>query len=404
MDNRKNNLSHLLKQYLQNELSPAEYSELWEIMNNEDTDDALKEELLLLWQEAKVAQMVVPDHEWNNKLQLLKDKIVEEQVLDIKPLQKKISRKYWWVAAAAILLIASSAILFYSSNKGVGTKKDVAVSKKVAPDVTADPQPGGNKAQLTLADGSIILLDGTANGLLAEQGTAKIIKKADGQLLYDVTGAPTTDILYNTLSTPRGGQYNITLPDGSKVWLNSASTIIYPTSFNGKERKVEILGEAYFEVAKDATKPFRVKMNEMEVEVLGTHFNINGYQDESFVRTTLLEGKVKVRSGAVENLLNPGQQAQLGKNGNIKLLKNVNVEEVMAWKDGNFQFEDADIYSVMRQLARWYDLEVAYSGRLTKHFVGSISRDVNLSQVLTMLQQTGEVKFSREGKKIIVSP
>lgn len=404
MDNRKNNLSHLLKQYLQNELSPAEYSELWEIMNNEDTDDALKEELLLLWQEAKVAQMVVPDHEWNNKLQLLKDKIVEEQVLDIKPLQKKISRKYWWAAAAAILLIASSAILFYSSNKGVGTKKDVAVSKKVAPDVTADPQPGGNKAQLTLADGSIILLDGTANGLLAEQGTAKIIKKADGQLLYDVTGAPTTDILYNTLSTPRGGQYNITLPDGSKVWLNSASTIIYPTSFNGKERKVEILGEAYFEVAKDATKPFRVKMNEMEVEVLGTHFNINGYQDESFVRTTLLEGKVKVRSGAVENLLNPGQQAQLGKNGNIKLLKNVNVEEVMAWKDGNFQFEDADIYSVMRQLARWYDLEVAYSGRLTKHFVGSISRDVNLSQVLTMLQQTGEVKFSREGKKIIVSP
>lgn len=280
----------------------------------------------------------------------------------------------------------------------------MAVSKKVAPDVTADPQPGGNKAQLTLADGSIILLDGTANGLLAEQGTAKIIKKADGQLLYDVTGAPTTDILYNTLSTPRGGQYNITLPDGSKVWLNSASTIIYPTSFNGKERKVEILGEAYFEVAKDATKPFRVKMNEMEVEVLGTHFNINGYQDESFVRTTLLEGKVKVRSGAVENLLNPGQQAQLGKNGNIKLLKNVNVEEVMAWKDGNFQFEDADIYSVMRQLARWYDLEVAYSGRLTKHFVGSISRDVNLSQVLTMLQQTGEVKFSREGKKIIVSP
>ena len=404
MDNRKNNLSHLLKQYLQNELSPAEYSELWEIMNNEDTDDALKEELLLLWQEAKVAQMVVPDHEWNNKLQLLKDKIVEEQVLDIKPLQKKISRKYWWAAAGAILLIASSAILFYSSNKGVGTKKDVAVSKKVAPDVTADPQPGGNKAQLTLADGSIILLDGTANGLLAEQGTAKIIKKADGQLLYDVTGAPTTDILYNTLSTPRGGQYNITLPDGSKVWLNSASTIIYPTSFNGKERKVEILGEAYFEVAKDATKPFRVKMNEMEVEVLGTHFNINGYQDESFVRTTLLEGKVKVRSGAVENLLNPGQQAQLGKNGNIKLLKNVNVEEVMAWKDGNFQFEDADIYSVMRQLARWYDLEVAYSGRLTKHFVGSISRDVNLSQVLTMLQQTGEVKFSREGKKIIVSP
>lgn len=123
MDNRKNNLSHLLKQYLQNELSPAEYSELWEIMNNEDTDDALKEELLLLWQEAKVAQMVVPDHEWNNKLQLLKDKIVEEQVLDIKPLQKKISRKYWWAAAGAILLIASSAILFYSSNKGVGTKK-----------------------------------------------------------------------------------------------------------------------------------------------------------------------------------------------------------------------------------------------------------------------------------------
>jgi ferric-dicitrate binding protein FerR (iron transport regulator) len=240
--------------------------------------------------------------------------------------------------------------------------------------------------------------------VLAQQGNTSVIKKNDGQLEYNSLDGKTGEVAYNILKTPMGGQYKITLPDGSKVWLNAASSLKYPVVFVGAERRVEITGEAYFEIAKDLNKPFKVQLNNMEVEVLGTHFNVNGYSDEEAIKTTLLEGKVKVLAAKEFKFLVPGQQAQLKSSGNISVTNDVSLEETVAWKDGNFQFENSDIKTVMRQLARWYEVDISYKGNINKHFIGSISRDVKLSQVLTMLQQTGEVKFKIEGKNLIVMP
>ncbi|MEP7257618.1 MAG: FecR domain-containing protein, partial [Flavitalea sp.] len=210
---------------------------------------------------------------------------------------------------------------------------------------------------------------------------------------------------YNMMATPAGRQYSLTLADGTRVWLNASSSISFPTVFGNKKREVSITGEVYFEVAPVKTAPFVVKHNgNIEVEVLGTHFNINSYDNEATPRTTLLEGKVKVKFQNSTSILKPGEQASLNKEGNISIASNVDLEEVMAWKNGMFQFDNTAIDAVMRQLARWYDVEIEYRGAILKHFGGNISRDVNLSQVLKILELTGEVKFRIEGKKIIATP
>jgi len=204
------------------------------------------------------------------------------------------------------------------------------------------------------------------------------------------------------LSTPRAAQYQLVLPDGSKVWLNAASSIHYPTAFAGKERKVEITGEAYFEVAQDARLPFIVKTNGMEVKVLGTHFNVNAYEDEAMVRTTLLEGAVLMTKDAATALLQPGEQAQLTKAGDLKLVHNADIAEAVAWKNGLFQLNSADVPAIMRQMARWYDVEIVYEeGVPDGHISGKVPRGMNLSQVLEIFEVSG-VHFKIEGRKIIV--
>jgi transmembrane sensor len=180
----------------------------------------------------------------------------------------------------------------------------------------------------------------------------------NGQVAYKVIGGKQSDVLFNTLTTPRGGQFRLALPDGSEVWLNAASSIKYPTAFTGKDRKVEITGEAYFEIAHDASKPFKVRVNGMEVNVLGTHFNINAYHDEAFVNTTLLQGKVSLTKAGAVALLRPGQQARVDNTRSISVLNNVDVDQVVAWKNGYFSFEKADLQTVMRQIARWYDVDI----------------------------------------------
>ncbi len=321
----------------------------------------------------------------------------------------KTNKRGWlkYAAAAAVLFVLISSAIYFFVNTNQKDNSTIATNKPK--EKNNDRLPGGDKAILTLADGSQIVLDSAGNGMLAQQGTTKIIKKEDGQLVYNASGATADEMAYNTLVTPRGGQYKITLPDGSKVWLNAASSLKYPAAFTGNERRVEITGEVYFEIAPLSPKggqkiPFIVQVNEMEVEVLGTHFNINSYADEEVIRTTLLEGKVKINTKDANSFLKPGQQAQLQKTGRIKVVDDADLEETMAWKDGNFQFENSDIKTMMRQIARWYDVEIEYKGTVSKHFLGSVSRNVNLSQVLTMLEQTGEVKFTVEGKKIIVMP
>lgn len=316
-----------------------------------------------------------------------------------------------WVrmsAAAAILLLIGS-VVYYNWQKPV---KQDEVASSMAP--ANNILPGGNKATLTLADGSVIILDSTANGALAQQGNSQVTKTKSGELIYEVTaqnaGTPLathhSPITYNTLATPRGGQYQLVLPDGSKVWLNAASSIRYPATFTGTERKVEITGEAYFEVAKLQLKggkkmPFVVTANGTDVTVLGTHFNVNTYAYENAQRVTLLEGSVQVGRGKDYVIIKPNQQAQV-RNG-IVVTDHVDVEEVVAWKNGKFSFgETADIHSVMNQVADWYDVQVVFKGATSKHIGGTISRNVNLGLLLQMLKATGVADFKVEGKKVEV--
>jgi len=301
--------------------------------------------------------------------------------------------------AAAIIVIVMGMVLYNTVNKP-STQSLATINK-----TNNDLLPGGNKAILKLADGSQILLDSTANGNIASQGNTKVIKLGNGQLAYQAATGREGQMAaaINTLSTPKGGQYQITLVDGTTVWLNSGSSISFPTAFAGNERVVELIGEGYFEVAKDAKKPFKVKVRGTEVAVLGTHFNIMAYNDESSIKTTLLEGAVKVAAGKSSAVLVPGQQSQVS-NGNITVAQNADLEETMAWKNGMFVFKELDMESIMRQVARWYDIEVEYRGSVNKHFNGTILRNVEASKVLKMLEITGEVHFQVQGKKVIVSP
>jgi transmembrane sensor len=288
-----------------------------------------------------------------------------------------------------------------------------------------DVQPGGNKATLTLAGGSVIDLDSAQHGALATQGNSRVIKLNDSVLTYAPAATGSEAIGYNTLATPKGGQYLLVLPDGSKVWLNAASSITYPTAFTGKERVVTMTGEAYFEVSKNASQPFKVGIpGKEEVEVLGTSFNVNAYNDEPEIKTTLLEGSVKVKT---ENLvgvntnkeklsvvLKPGQQAEIANSvvgaitnndkEQIKVVHSVDVEEVMAWKNGLFRFNDVGIRTIMQQAARWYDVQIEYQTSEKLGFVATISRNVPVSKLLQLLELTDRVHFKVDGKKITVLP
>jgi len=304
----------------------------------------------------------------------------------------------WWAAAAILLLFASGGYLFLNHEN---SKTQVASIHNNVP--VNDAAPGGNKAILTLANGSKIVLNNVKNGALTQQGNTKVVKLDDGKLAYqsDETTAPIA-VEYNTVSTPRGGQYQLTLADGSKVWLNAESAITFPTAFTGNERKVTIKGEAYFEVAHDASKPFQVTVNGMQVQVLGTHFNINAYDDEGEIKTTLLEGSVKVSKGPESKLITPGQQAVVSSTEPKIVVQQADVDEAVAWKNGLFHFNNADLQEVMRQLSRWYDVNVMYDGTIPKReFAGEMQRDLNLSQVLELLVKN-DVHFKIDGKKIIV--
>ena len=315
-------------------------------------------------------------------------------------------RNRWWAAAAAIILLFGTGAYIFLNR----SPKPKAVLVQVNPEthLKNDVAPGGNKAMLTLANGTNIILDSAHAGALAQQGKTTVIKSGDGKLVYDAKALITdqSPLTYNTLATPRGGQYQLVLPDGSIVWLNAASSIRYPTTFVGNERRVEVTGEAYFEVTKNAAMPFRVKMNNgAAVEVLGTHFNINAYNDEPDTKITLLEGSIKVSGKTSNVVIKPGQQARLtDQNSILKVADDADVEEVMAWKSGAFQFGGADIQTVMRQISRWYDVDVEYKGNISLHFAGTMSRNVNISQVLEMLEKAGGLKTAVTGRKITVMP
>jgi hypothetical protein len=306
--------------------------------------------------------------------------------------------RIWWYAAAAVLVCTIGAVFFNRlTNK---TKTEQVAS------VPHDILPGRNKAMLRLANGKVISLDDAVNGTIAKQEQTTVEKKSNGQLTYiaPVTGKTTENVTpeINTVSTPRGGQYQVVLPDGTKVWLNAATSLKFPTAFTSKTRNVELTGEAYFEVAKNKNMPFIVKFNDDEVQVLGTHFDIKAYKDDNESSAVLAEGSIRFTKNNTSRLLIPGQQAVDDNTDAIKV-SDANVEEALAWKNGLFIFHDTSIKDIMKNAARWYDIDVAYeAGTDNTKFGGRISRYKNMSELLKNLELTETVHFKVEGRRVTV--
>jgi len=372
-------LKYLLQLLANNNATKEELSEMVTLLRREDVDQALE------------------SVEWER----IWDKVQEAMMRQVTPI-----RKMNWLrvaAAAGIIVSIGTSVYFLNLNSNSDTSGNTAkaVPSQKPPD---DVLPGGNKAILTLANGQQIILDNAANGVLAQQGASNVVKLDNGQLAYKGTGAKPDEVIYNTLGTPRGGQYRLMLPDGSKVWLNAVSSIRYPTAFTGKERRVEITGEAYFEIVKDASRPFKVSVNSsMEVSVLGTHFNINAYTDEPTIKTTLLEGSVKVKHNEHSVVIKPGEQTQFNGEGTMKVVHDANVDQAVAWRNGLFEFDDADLQSILRQIMRWYDVDVEYQGNIPdRYFTAIISRDKTLTGVLEILKLS-DIDYKLEGKKLVVT-
>ncbi len=404
-----NNVDELIVGFLHGTLSAGEEAVLKNWINEASANRELFEKLAnKQWLSDELQTLYTYDQEkgWNK----IADSISSEK----RPL--KIF--HWSRIAAAIVLLLGAGAYFYFNN----TQEKQVAQTGTTEQPKNDIAPGGDKAVLTLADGSTIILDSANNGTLTQQGNTKVIKLDDGQIAYngETAGTQQKAIQYNTLTTPRGGQYQIVLSDGSKVWLNAESSLRFPTSFSGNERNVELKGEGYFEITSMSSKsrqakiPFVVSVPPpsgegagMEVHVLGTHFNINAYYDEEVQKTTLLEGVVQVTNGGTGTLLNPGQQAVTNRNGNLTKVVAADLDEAIAWKNGRFIFQGNSIQSVMRQLARWYNAEVTYEEGITnEEFVGVINRSryENISQILEMMERTRTVSFDINGNKIRVKP
>ena len=325
--------------------------------------------------------------------ELLEDLISIRQRLDLNRPNKKITIWKRFAVAASVLLVASlSILLFKVNNKQPFQSGEFNVNDKA---------PGGKLATLTLSDGSTVTLDSNVNSVIKEMGI-EIANDTNGNITYivkDNSVANDSDA-FNTITTPRGGTYKILLPDGSKVWLNAASSLRFPLSFSDDSRKVELTGEGYFEVAK-SNKRFKVTANNTTVEVLGTHFNVNSYTNEANLSITLLEGSVKVTKRNSSVLLKPGEQCQVSLSTSDLIINDgVDLESTIAWKDGDFKFHNTDLKNIMRQLERWYDVDIDENSVPNKKFRGTISRNVKLSEVLSMIELTSNLNFKIEGRSV----
>lgn len=395
----KDYYQHLIERFMNNDCSPRDAEELFNHIQDHSTDRLLAQKMKESFESILNTKPNTEHSEWSKKMQ-------EDILSKIQSPAKIVSIYKTWLprVAAAFILFSASLVLyhFYSKSQKVASASIVKTTKKLAP--KTEILAGTNKALLTLDDGNVIVLDDAGNGNLAKQG-GTLINKKNGQLVYNASPVSSTNppkITFNTITTPKGGQYKVVLPDGSKVWINAASTLHFPTVFTGNNRIVELNGEGYFEIEKNPLKPFHVKIRNMEVEVLGTHFNIMGYDNEKAIKTTLIEGSVRLNYGEETKTLKPGQQGKFDNgSGNINIA-NANIEEAIAWKNGFFHFENEDIESIMRQFSRWYNIDVSYEGKHTpRYFSGEVSRNVNLSQALKVLQSTN-VEFKIENKKIII--
>lgn len=386
-------IAYLLRVYADKKMTEQEFNELFGYIRSAESDSDLHKFMIQEYQRIHMDEKL-PQIDWD----LMFANVINEQ--PAKTL--KLYHQSWVRYAAAIIIFFGIGMFWWMSRD----KQQAIVSNKIADTLQTPVMPGGNKAILTLADGSQIVLDSTQNGVLSRQGNVSIVKLANGQLAYNFDGSSSGTVSYNTMSTPRGGQYQLTLHDGTKVWLNSSSSIRFPVMFAGTRREVEVTGEAYFEVAENKKMPFRIKIGEeKEIEVLGTHFNVNAYPDEPTINTSLLKGAVRVKGENSSALLTPGQQARFTNSGEINVVNDIDLEGVVAWKNGFFDFDGLGIKESMRQLERWYDIKVTFENEVTDiRFVGKISRNINLSDLLEALKGVG-VRFRLEdGRRLVVLP
>lgn len=398
-------MEHLLNKYVTGSITEEERLVLNKMINSPEYAGILEQiidtELHTRAVEGEGHEALLSMIQQRLKLAIEKDK--KSTSVDEK--NQKPPRRIFYIARVAavfLLLIAGGVYLWLNNGSKINTERDGGMGNAATDNRL---KPGGNKAILKLADGTEIVLDSTGAGTVTSQGGVKVIKLADGGLAYKKTnGSRSGEVLYNTISTPKGGQYQLVLADGSRVWLNAASSLRFPTTFSDNQREVQLTGEGYFEIAPDRSMPFHVKINEMDIQVLGTQFNVNGYQDEGAIRATLVEGSVKVNHRGKESKLKPGQQAMLNNDGNIHVSDNVDMEEVVAWKNGRFQFTNADIKTILRQASRWYDVEFNYASDISQRFSGQIPRNVNAEELLKILEFTDKVQFEIKGSTIMVRP
>jgi ferric-dicitrate binding protein FerR (iron transport regulator) len=410
IEDQANRVAYLVAGHLRQILSEAEKDELDAWITKSDANQRLFEELV----NPQVLEQQLQEYEKPDEAAALK-RIKEKLKFSapVRPIQKTNRNKVLrWSIAASVILLTGTIIYFvnHSTNNRITP----------VPESQKDIVAGGNKATLQLADGRIIDLAAAKNGLIDSTDGPDVLKTAEGQLSYETSkGSGKGE---HILSTPAGGQYAVTLPDGTRVWLNAGSSLKYPVVFGNDERVVELDGEGYFEVEKAPSNspqgggqlmiPFVVKLRDgSRVEVLGTHFNINAYDDEAEMRTTLMEGKVRVVSGepsVVSRELVPGQQAKVLNSVRddgqvlITVMDNVDMDAAIAWKNGKFQFIDATIETIMRQVARWYDAEIVYDGKVDYHFNATIYRSEHVSKLLELLEETGRVHFKVEGRRVVV--
>jgi len=396
-------LKRLLHQYFNNTISSADCIELLDYLNSSDSrelDGIIDAELSVEegpefkgQQSRDVLNRIKSDPRFSE--------IVAEQEIS-QPGIVKFYQKRWIQVAAAVLVFCTAGVLIFNNKHLTNTNK---IAKNTRPEIIV---PGGNKAILTVAGGKTIVLDSAANGLLTKTSVGKILKTRSGQIVYKSASSSKADvaentITYNTLSTPRGGEYQVVLPDGTKVWLDAASSITYPVAFTGNERRVKLTGQAYFEVVKNKEKPFYVSMNNVQVRVLGTHFNISAYNDDNEITTTLLEGAVQVTKNNTLSLLKPRQQAVVSNNSDNIAVSEANIDDAMAWKNGYFIFNDDNITGIMKKVSRWYNVDVEYRGNYDdQQFGGTFYRSKSIIELLAHLQKVGKVHFTISGRRITV--
>lgn len=387
-DEKAQRIAYLIAGYIRQTLTPQEHDELDEWVEQ-------SEENMLLFEELTDEKNIQAGIAALKK----KDSVKAWQKIRNKlPFEKKIqTRRFWpYAVAASIILLVIASYFFIPFRNSPVSPSPIAASKPDLP-------PGSNKAVLTLADGKAIILENQLNGKFVNEGGLQVEKIDSGHIAYNNTDVARAD-QWNTLSTPRGGQYMVTLSDGTMVWLNAATSLKYSVAFAGKERRVELDGEAYFEVAHDAARPFHVISKNQDITVLGTRFNVDAYSDEPLVTTSLIEGKISLSSQNEKQVVLPGEQYFTQSTGSIQKNPSPDIEQATAWKNGRFYFKNAAIEPILKEVSRWYDANIVYQGKIDKHFNADISRKLPVSQLLDLLEKTGGVHFDIEPNKINVRP